>query len=80
MTDIDKALFLSGERTFKYEVIVVNNYFRVKPESAIYNMIEVLKKVGLSIMTGNPESKKYEDTIFYNIILLPLYDDIINPT
>ena len=79
MSDLEKVFFLSEKKFLSYEIIKFNDYYRIQPYHILGSFIAVLVKVARDILTFQPGSEIYQDTIFYDMIKLPFYDDINNP-
>ena len=80
MSDIEKVFFLSESKFLSYEIIKFNDYYRIQPYHILGNIIGVLLKVAEHILNFVAGSDRYQDTIFYDFIKLPFYEDINNPT
>ena len=80
MTDAEKVYYLSEDRFISYELIKVGKHYKMEPPHILKSFLEVLEKVARNIITMQRDSDKYKDTIFYQFIKLPFYNEIKSST
>lgn len=80
--DIKIVLHIYDETEINIDVKEDTKYNYIFPNLDILrNIVIKLKKIGDDILSDptSEESYKYKDTIFYNVMVLPFYDDITEP-
>lgn len=80
LSDIEKVYYISEKKFLSYTINTVNGHFRIQPYHILPTILQVLIKAAEKILMREDGSAEYQDTIFYDLIKLPFYDDINMPT